>query len=96
MKLRIIIKALLPYVVGAILTVAVIIFVLLQLSAASYLVLLVCINVIVFWIWIKSNAELTRANRRWDNNTNKFFDRMADAESNIRDIKKHLNMNDDE
>lgn len=96
MKLKQLIQALLPYVVGVILTVAVIIFVLLQLSAASYLVLLVCINVIVLWIWIKSNNELTRANKRWDNNTNEFFDRMADAESGIKDIKTHLNMNDDE
>lgn len=96
MKLKAIIKALLPYIVGTILTVAVIIFVLLQLSAASYLVLLVCINVIVLWVWIKSNNDLSKANRRWNNNTNEFFDRMADAESNIRDIKKHLNINDDE
>lgn len=96
MKLKQLIQALFPYIVGTILTVAVIIFVLLQLSAASYLVLLVCINVIVLWIWIKSNNDLSKANRRWSNNTNEFFDRMADAESNIRDIKKHLNMNDDE
>lgn len=96
MKLKQLIQALLPYIVGMILTVAVIIFVLLQLSAASYLVLLVCINVIVLWVWIKSNNDLSKANRRWNNNTNEFFDRMADAESNIRDIKKHLNINDDE
>lgn len=96
MKLKAIIKALLPYIIGTILTVAVIIFVLLQLSAASYLVLLICVNVIVLWVWIKSNNDLLKANRRWNNNTNEFFDRMADAESNIREIKKHLQMDDDE
>lgn len=96
MKLKQIIQALLPYIVGTILTVAVIIFVLLQLSAASYLVLLVCINVIVLWIWIKSNNDLSKANRRWSNNTNEFFDRMADAESDIRAIKEQLNMKEDE
>lgn len=96
MKLTTIIKALIPYIVGVILTIAVVIFVLLELSAASYLVLLVCINVIVLWIWIKSNNDLSRANKLWNNNTNEFFDRMADVESEIRDIKKHLNMKDDE
>lgn len=70
MKLTTIIKALIPYIVGVILTIAVVIFVLLELSAASYLVLLVCINVIVLWIWIKSNNDLSRANKLWNNNTN--------------------------
>lgn len=96
MRLRSIIKAIFPYIIGLILTVAVVIFVLLQLSAESYLVLLVCINVVILWIWIRSNNESLRANRLWSNNTNEFFDRMADAESNIREIKKHLNIDDDE
>lgn len=96
MKLKAIIKTLIPYIVGVILIIAVVIFVLLQLSAASYLVLLVSINVIVLWIWIKSNNDLSRVNKLWSNNTNEFFDRILDAESEIRDIKKHLNMNDDE
>lgn len=96
MKLKQIIKMLLPYLVGIVLFTAVVIFVLLQLSAASYLVLLVCINVVVVWIWLKSNSDANRTYRMWDNNTNEFFDRMAEAESDIREIKEKLNIRDDE
>lgn len=96
MKLKQIIKMLLPYLVGIVLFTAVVIFVLLQLSAASYLVLLVCINVVVAWIWLKSNDDANRTYRMWDNNTNEFFDRMAEAESDIREIKEKLNIRDDE
>lgn len=96
MKLKQIIKMLLSYLVGIVLFTAVVIFVLLQLSAASYLVLLVCINVVVVWIWLKSNSDINRTYRMWDNNTNEFFDRMAEAESDIREIKEKLNIRDDE
>lgn len=83
-----IILELLPYLVCIILTIAVIIFVLMQLSAASYLVLLVCINVIVLWIWAKSNRHNAKVNFLTYNSTSEFYDRLADIEEDIQELKK--------
>ena len=86
MKTKNLIKSLLPKIIGIIFSVAFIVFVLCQLSATSYVVLLGGLNILLLWYFIKDQKSAQGA---W-NIVKEYRDLIEALEDRIEELEDKI------